>query len=488
MNGQALKVLYVSAEVAPFAKTGGLADVAGSLPRALAALGVDVRVVMPRHKSIPQGPYVCDYPVKIDNRTETAVVREGKIDKLSTPGGRPVPVYFIDNYQYFSRDEVYGYADDGERWAFFCRAFLALTDKIKFYPDVIHLNDWQCGPAAVMLKKEYRRSAFYRHTASLITIHNLEYQGHFGRDMLPFMGLSDDLFHPNAMEFFGRVNFLKGGLLFADLINTVSRTYAKEIQTAEHGWGLEGVLRNRRDDLFGIVNGIDDEHFNPSTDPYIEHHYSAKDIEPKKKDKENLQREFHLPVKDVPLFGLVSRLVDQKGLNLFNEIGEELLKEDLQLVVVGQGDPRYENMFRSFHQKYPEKVGLYTGFNAPLAQRVYAGSDFFLMPSRFEPCGLGQLISFRYGTIPIVRATGGLADTVIDIDQPIGSGFVFEEYDPEKLLEAIRRALRHYREKEAHRQLVKQVMELDFSWHHSAQEYMNLYEKAIQKVSIAHSL
>ncbi|MZP31439.1 glycosyltransferase [Heliobacterium undosum] len=481
MTEQPLKVLFVSAEVVPFAKAGGLADVAGSLPRALASLGVDVRVAMPRHGQIPRGAYVTDYMVEVDARKETAVIREGRIEAL--PGGKPVPVYFIDNYQYFGRENIYGYSDDGERWGFFSRALLEMLEPIDFIPDILHFNDWQCGPAIALLKEEYRHHPAYRRIASVLTVHNLEYQGHFGRDILRFIGLRQDLFRPDALEFYGQVNYMKAGLVFADLINTVSRTYAEEIQTGEYGWGLEGLLRLRHSDLFGIVNGIDVEVYDPATDPHIPHHYSADNMDGKKRNKAELQRQFGLPVSDAPLLGLVHRLVDQKGIDLFEGIEEALFQEELQLVVVGQGDPRYEGLFRRLKQHFPEKVGLFIGFDSPLAQRVYAGSDFFLMPSRFEPCGLGQLIAFRYGAIPIVRSTGGLADTVTDARFPNGNGVVFETYQPDHFLEAIRRGLDLYRQKERWQQLVSRVMRLDHSWRRSADEYMQLYGRARRKVN-----
>ncbi|MBM7868507.1 glycosyltransferase [Heliobacterium gestii] len=482
MTEQPLKVLFVSAEVVPFAKAGGLADVAGSLPRALNSLGVDARVAMPRHGQIPKGAYITDHLVEIDARKETAVIRAGRIEAL--PGGNAVPVYFIDNYQYFGRENIYGYGDDGDRWGFFSRAVMEMLEPIDFIPDILHFNDWQCGPAIALLKEEYRHHPAYRRIASVLTVHNLEYQGHFGRNSLRFIGLRDDLFRPGAVEFHGQVNYMKAGLVFADVINTVSRTYAEEIQTPEYGWGLDGLLRLRHNDLFGIVNGIDVEVYDPATDPHIPYHFSQENMEGKKRNKAELQRELGLPVSDAPLLGLVHRLVDQKGIDLFEGIEEALFEEDLQLAVVGQGDPRYEGLFRRLKQHFPEKVGLFIGFDSPLAQRVYAGSDFFLMPSRFEPCGLGQLIAFRYGAIPIVRSTGGLADTVTDVRFPNGNGLVFEAYAPEDFLDAIRRGLALYWQGRRWNELVAKVMGLDHSWRRSADEYLELYGRARRKVNL----
>lgn len=484
MGVQPLKVLYVATEVVPFAKTGGLADVAGSLPKGLAALGLDVRIAMPKYKDIQADSYLIDFPVRVNGRLETAVIRQGEIETEAKHGRSHVPVYFVDNYQYFQRNDLYGYPDDGERWAFFSRALLEMINKIDFVPDILHLNDWQVGPAAAMMQAEYRKLSRYRHIAVVITVHNLKYQGLFGRDILRVLKLQDDLFRPEALEFYGQVNFLKAGLVFSDVINTVSPTYAKEIRTREFGEGLDGVLRNREDDLFGIINGIDTHQFNPATDPFIPYRYSADDWAAKGRNKSELQRELGLPVKDVPIFGLVSRLVEQKGLDLITQISEDMMREDLQFVILGQGDPRYEAMFRLLKKCYPEKVGVHIGFDAPLAQRVYAGSDLFLMPSRFEPCGLGQLISLRYGTIPIVRLTGGLADTIIDYDsdEQHGNGFIFVRYEAAELMNAIQRGLKLYQNRDQWLQLVKYVMGLDFSWQKSAMEYASMYRKAREKV------
>ncbi|MDD2421528.1 MAG: glycogen synthase GlgA [Heliobacteriaceae bacterium] len=478
-----LKVLYAATEVTPLAKTGGLADVAGSLPRALRALGLDIRIVLPRYKNIP-GTYVTDFPVRLHGRWETAIVRETRLDPAPDQGRPAVPVYLIDNYRYFHRDELYGYPDDGERWAFFSRALLALGEKIDFIPDVLHLNDWQVGPAAAILRTEYRSQPLYAQTAAVLTVHNLEYQGLFGKDILGVLGLPTELFHPDGVEFYGQVNFLKAGLVFADSINTVSPTYAEEIRTPEFGQGLDRLLVKRAADLYGIINGIDDQFFNPATDPCVPFNYSASDFGPKRRNKAALQRELGLPENDVPVFGWVSRLVDQKGFDLLGKLGEDLLNRKLQLVVLGKGDPRYEGMLRDLKKRFPTKVGLHIGFNAPLAQRIYAGSDFFLMPSRFEPCGLGQLIGLRYGTIPVVRATGGLADTVIDCDQDQrhGNGLVFSHYGAEDFRAAVLRALALYAAPARLEALVGYGMRQDFSWGQSARGYVAMYRKTTEKV------
>jgi len=468
-----LKVLIVASEMAPFAKVGGLADVVGSLPKALSTLGVDVRVVIPRYKKIEGSTYMTDFPVFMGNHLETAILRHKNI---KGPEG-DIPVYFIDNYRYFYRDYIYAGDDDAERFAFFSKAVLEMLPLIEFSPDVIHCNDWQTGMIPVILKERYaKQDDFYKGIGTLYTIHNLQYQGLFPKDILRLLDLGDEYFHPEALEFYGKVNFMKAGLMFADQLSTVSNTYAKEIQTPEYGERLDGVLRKRSRDLHGIINGIDYEEFNPATDPRIAANYSAEDLSGKAICKKDLQEIMGLPNKDVPIIGLVSRLVDQKGLDLIGNIIHDLMKEDLQFVVLGTGDPRYEALFRNIGAEYPHKAGVRIMFDAVLAQKIYAGSDMFLMPSRFEPCGLGQLISMRYGTIPIVRKTGGLADTVEDNT----TGFVFTDYSASGLLNTITRALTEFRKPNWDR-LIKTAMARDFSWGYSASVYLGLYRGIRQK-------
>ncbi len=480
-----LKVLFVSSEVVPFAKTGGLADVAGSLPKALTAMGNDVRVVLPRYRGITGVSTVTDFPVKIGNRAETCLVRESHIE-AKTEGGetKKVPVYFIDNYHYFDREGMYCHWDEAERFAFFSIAVLEMLKRIDFQPDVIHCNDWQSGPIPFLIKEKYTNDPFYDRIATVFTIHNLLYQGNFPKDCLGLLGVGKEYFHPDGVEFYGQISFMKAGLGYADVINTVSKRYAQEIQTPQYGEGFEGLLRKRSEDLHGIVNGINYHEFNPKTDPRIFRPYDSGSIQDKYENKYALQKELDLPVKDVAVMGLVSRLVDQKGLDLIAEAFQEIMQEELQFIVLGEGDRYYEEMFARMREQYPHKMGLYLGFNGILAQRIYAGADMFLMPSRYEPCGLGQLISLRYGTVPIVRATGGLADTIVDYDPQTGSGngFSFEPYDSKAMLEAIRRALRLYSEEpQKWRRLAVNGMEQDFSWNRSAAEYLELYDLAINK-------
>lgn len=480
-----MKVLLVSSEVVPFAKTGGLADVAGSLPKALTAMGNDARIVMPRYRGINDFVTVTDFPVRMGDRTETCIVRQGEIEAKMPEGGvKKVPVYFIDNYHYYDREGLYCHYDEAERFAFFSLAVLEMLKKINFQPDIIHCNDWQSGPIPFLLKEKYDKDPFYSNIATVYTVHNLLYQGNYSRDTLRYLQVGPEYFHPEKLEFYGQFSFMKAGLLYADVINTVSKKYAEEIQTSEYGEGFEGLLRKRSQDLHGIVNGINYHEFNPKTDPRIFRTYDSHSIEDKYENKYALQKEMDLPVKDVPVIGLISRLVDQKGLDLITNVFDELIKEDLQFVLLGTGDKYYEERFAEMREKYPDKVGVYLGYNGILAQRIYAGADMFLMPSKFEPCGLGQLISLRYGTIPIVRATGGLADTIVDYDQKTssGNGFSFESYNARDMLDTIRRALNVYRKSpEEWWHLVINALEQDFSWNRSSAEYLELYDLAVSK-------
>ncbi len=487
MFDRSLKILVVSSEVTPFAKTGGLADVAGSLPKALATVGNgevtnDVRVALPRYKQVENGRYLTDFPLEFAGRLETVVLREARLEAHYKGTHRTVPVYLVDNYHYFFRDGMYMFPDEAERFTLFCRAVLEMLPRLNWQPDIIHCNDWQTGAIPLFLKTKYFYDPFYRRISTVFTIHNLQYQGNFPKEILGRLWeLGDEYFHPEALEFYGLVSFMKAGLLYADVLNTVSRTYAREIQTPEQGERMDGVLRKRAADLYGIINGINYHEFNPRTDPRIHRNYGPESLERKKENKYALQKELGLPVRDVPVLGIISRLVPQKGLDLVAEIIDELMRLDLQLVVLGTGDPYYHELFQAMRARYPNKIGVHLGFNAVLAQRIYAGADMFLMPSRFEPCGLGQLISFRYGTIPIVRSTGGLADTVHEYHSGTraGNGFTFREYSGRALYGAIARALKLYRDDpDEWRDLMRKAMELDFSWARSAVEYLQLYRLA----------
>jgi starch synthase len=476
-----LKILLVSAEVAPFAKVGGLADVAGALPKALKALGHDVRVVMPRYGSIDVEKYglrriVDRLPVPLAHQPVDAAVLEGRI-------GSDVPIYFIENQQFFGREGMYGSWDDDARFIYFSRAALEVLRPLNFKPDVIHVNDWHTALIPNMLARLYPQDPFYADIATVLTIHNLAFQGVFGYGTLHLADLDQwGLIKPGIPGLDDIVNLLGRGVYFSDAINTVSNRYAEEILTPEYGEKMDPLLRVFRGKLHGIINGIDYEVFNSKTDPSIASTYDIQTIEKKVEDKLALQAELGLPQDaSIPVVGLISRLYDQKGLDLIANIMWGLMRMNLQLVVLGAGDSRYEELFRANMRDNPQKVSATIGFKPVLAQRIYAGADMFLMPSRFEPCGLGQLISLRYGTIPIVRATGGLADTIQNWDavKQSGNGFVFEAYDHWDLFAQVVRALETFRQPILWRRLQANAMATDVSWTNSAEKYVRLYRTAM---------
>ena len=474
MDNQALKVLIVGSEISPFAKSGGLGDVIGSLPLALKELGVDVRVVFPKYKTIDEQflkniSYVDSFVLTLGWRNQSVSIHQ--IDA-------EYPTYLIENDYYFSRDGLYGYGDDYERFAFFSKASIEFLNNIHFKPDVIHFNDWQTGLGPVYLRDSYSKFYFFRDIKTLFTVHNLQYQGNFGRDTLWSIDLNDGYFTGGILEFYNNISFMKAGLSYADAVSTVSEAYAMEIQTPQYGYGMDGILRMRRNNLYGIVNGIDTEKNNPQTDMRLFHKFSKKNLPGKKKNKTALQAHLGLPQKDVPMISIISRLVDQKGLDLIAVAMDELLRKDIQLVVLGTGDGRYEHLFRQMAWRAPDKISANIFFSDDLAQKIYGASDMFLMPSLFEPCGLGQLFAMRYGTIPIVRNTGGLSDTVLHYDQQtgIGNGFVFRDYDANGMMWAVNSALNLYEQPKLWRALVRNAMDCDFSWERSAKRYIELYE------------
>jgi len=481
-----MKIALASPEVVPFAKTGGLADVAGALPKALAKVGMDVAVVMPLYKMVDRTKHnIKDTGKKIsaviDDKKVVAGVFEG-----SLPGG--VKVYFLDVPSYFMRDQLYGtpqgdYPDNAERFAWFSKAIPELLKSVGFRPDVVHVNDWQCALVPLYLKSLYKDDPFFKDTASVITVHNMGYQGVFWHYDMHLTGLGWEYFTPEGLEFYGNLNMLKGGLVYSDLINTVSKTYAKEIQTAEYGHGLDGVLRARKADLYGIVNGIDYDEWDPTKDKAIYQTYGVGDIKGKQANKKEMKKELGLAPGDQPVFGIITRLADQKGLDILSKAIEPMLGLGIQLVMLGAGEDKYQKQFSELAKKLPKQVSVTIGFNASLAQKIYAGSDVFLMPSRYEPCGLGQLFSLRYGTAPLVRKTGGLADTVKNLSAKTGkgNGFVFTDYSSEALLKAAKAAVKAYGDKPTWKALVARGMSEDNSWDHSATEYVSLYKKAIQK-------
>ena len=470
-----LKVLYVSPEVSPYVKSGGLADVAGSLPAALIKCGADARVVFPKYRKI--SPEHLDGAEYIDSYTLTLGWRRqgASVHKLKTP----VPTYTIENDYYFGRDGLYGYGDDYERFGFFSKAVVEFMSYIDFRPDVVHLNDWQTGITSVYLKDFYNKFYFYQGLKTLFTIHNLQYQGVFTKDSLASIDLPDWYYSSEKMEYYGTVNFMKTGVIYADAVSTVSPSYAWDIQTQGYGYGLDGIIRSKNDRLFGILNGIDDHIYDPATDKKVYENYSADALDRKKVNKEKLQAELGLNVCDAPLIGIVSRLADQKGMDLLAFCMEELMHKDVQVVILGTGEGRYENLFRHYAWRYPQKCSANIYFSEDLAQKIYAGADMFLMPSLFEPCGLGQLIAMRYGTVPVVRKTGGLNDTVrhYELGSRTGNGFLFQDYVASGMMWAVNQALGVYYNKDEWANVVRNAMASDYSWDHSAARYIELYAR-----------
>jgi starch synthase len=480
-----LNVLITSAEMVPFAKTGGLADVAGALPKALAKLGHDVRVVLPRYGRIDPARFnmtevVPAFPVPMDHNAELVSILETGI----VPG---VKVYFVNSENYLAnRENIYGYPDDGERFVLYCRAALEMLRFLSWTPDVVHCNDWHTGIIPNWLQTVYRADPLFANAGSVFTIHNLQYQGLFGWRILEVAGIDEYgfLHHPQIGELADVVDLMARGLHFADVINTVSERYAKEILTPEFGEKLDPLLRDREERLFGILNGVDFEEINPATDRHIEKTFDVDHLGDRAANKRALQREANLTESPAaPLLGMVSRMVDQKGFDILAGCFEWIMDcTDAQFVLLGTGDQHYHNIFSQYAQRYPGRVAIYLTFNAALAQKIYAGSDMFLMPSRFEPCGLGQLISLRYGSIPIVRSTGGLADTIQDFDPRSGegNGFAFERYHQVDLFTAVVRAIENYKYSGSWRQLQARGMKADHSWTASARRYVEIYRKAIE--------
>ncbi|MFC1631989.1 glycogen synthase [Candidatus Omnitrophota bacterium] len=456
-----MKILFCSSEVFPFAKTGGLADVSGALPEALEKLGCQVKVALPKYRGL-----------------------QNKAGKL----GQNIEVYFIENEKYFDRSGLYGteqgdHPDNLERFTFFCQKTLELIKQADFKPDIIHCNDWQTALIPVYLKTVFANDHFFNGTKTIFTIHNLAYQGLFPRDKFDQTGLDKELFSIRGLEFFGKINLLKGGLVFSDFLTTVSPTYAEEIQTLKFGCGLDGVLRGRKKDLIGIINGLDTKVWDPQNDDKIFQRYGEQSYADKAINKLGLQDELGLVAdQKLPLIGMVGRLAEQKGMELVISTIEQLLDLKLQVVILGTGEQRYHLSLGELSKKFSGRFSVNLRFDEMLAHKIYAGSDFFLMPSFYEPCGLGQLIAFKYGTIPIVHQTGGLADTVSDYDPGSGvsNGFVYHKNTGAQMLKAIARAQELYqRPQQQWPELIRRVMGYDFSWDSSAKKYINLYKNVL---------
>ncbi|MDO8282625.1 MAG: glycogen synthase GlgA [Thermodesulfovibrionia bacterium] len=483
-----MKILIASSEAVPFVKTGGLADVAGVLANEYKKMGLQPAVILPLYREIKKAassfnikPLNKEIAVRVGNDIEKGILWKG-----TTSEG--ADAYFIENEKYYDRDELYctpegDYPDNAARFIFFSRGTLEALKALNLRPDIIHCNDWQTALIPVYLKKIYRND--FPKTATLLTIHNLGYQGIFPKTDMPLTGLGWEMFNMNALEFYGKINFLKAGIIFSDIITTVSRTYAQEILTPEHGFGLEGVLRERKDDLYGIINGIDLDYWGPLKDKFIPANYSSKDLSGKAICKRSLQAELGLPVNSSPLIGLVSRLSSQKGLDLVIESMEEILRSGAQIAVLGKGDEFFQNALLECRKKYPGHLSVTIGFEEALGHKIYAGSDIFLMPSMYEPCGLGQLIALRYGAVPVVRKTGGLADTVSEYSpsEGKGTGFLLKSHSSEELMKKLQKAIELYYDKKEWDKIVKNTMAQDFSWGKSTEKYVSLYKKALKAIT-----
>lgn len=474
-----MKILFVATEASPFFKTGGLGDVIGSLPKALRQEGVEVRLIMPKYASIPSS-----YREKMVQKAVITVPVgwRRQFCGLEELLEGEMPCYFINNDFYFAREGIYGFYDDAERFAFFCRAVLEVLPVLEFQPDIIHCHDWQTGMVSTFLKAHYQHNEFYQAIKTVFTIHNLRYQGLFPQEILgELLDLGEAYFNMGTLEFYGQVNYLKAGLVFSDLVTTVSPSYALEIQTPQFGENLDGLLSAKAGSLKGIVNGINDN-YNPQTDPELFINYKVSAIK-KQKNKEKLQEVLGLPINGkLPMVALVSRLVEQKGLELIRDVIDEILAMDLQLVVLGTGEGKYEQMFQEAAGRYPEKLSANLFFNDALARKIYSASDLFLMPSLFEPCGIAQLIAMRYGCVPLVRETGGLKDTVHNFDNMTGkgTGFTFLNYQAEDLLNTLNRAVSIYRDKNLWLKISKNISKKDLSWRKPAKEYLALYHGLLE--------
>lgn len=472
-------VLFAASEAVPFIKTGGLGEVVGTLPGELRRQGIDARIILPCYEGIAS-----EYQERMETKAIFSVPVGWRSQyctiKYYTENG--VPVYFVDNAYYFQRSGVYGHYDDGERFAFFCRAVLEALPRVNFQPQLIHCHDWQAAMICTLLKTHYQQQDFYSNTRTLYTVHNLKYQGVFPKETLgDLWGLGWDHFTPERLEFYDHINCMKAGLVYSDAVSTVSRTYAEEIRQPFYGEKLEGVLHQQEQKLYGIVNGIDDARYNPASDQALFANYDWTTWRKKKQNKEAVQEQLGLTVAgDKPLIAMVTRLVEPKGLDLVAPVLYELLTEDIQLVIMGSGEAQYEHMFQVAAWLYPEKVAIRTEFDEKLARRFFAAADLLLMPSLYEPCGLSQLFAMRYGCLPVVRETGGLKETVVPYNEYTGegNGFSFANYNAHDMLNAIRYALDiYYHDKAGWEGLVENAMTADHSWRSTAIEYIELYDR-----------
>lgn len=486
-----MKIAFLSSEAVPFAKTGGLADVAGSLPKALTGLGCEVKLFLPKYFFIDENKYALHYNwnvgemlIRIGGHLRAVHLHQTKLNNSN------VEVNFIDCPHYFDRGHIYtNDIDEDERFILFSKGVIEALQRLKWTPDVIHCNDWQTGLVPLFIKDNYNWDRMFDNTATLFTIHNIGYQGRFSKATLLNAEIRGDLFYPGGpVEFEDSVSFMKTGIVFSDLINTVSNTYAHEILTPEYGAGLQDVLASRKNDLFGILNGVDYGDWHPETDNHLPFNYSTENLLGKFKNKRFLLEHFGLHYhEDDPLIGIVSRMVNQKGFDIFAGALQDLMRLDARWVILGSGEDQYEEMFRHLAHILPKKVATYIGFNNELSHLIEAAADIFLMPSRYEPCGLNQIYSMKYGTVPVVRKTGGLADTVQDWEemnyygQDTGNGFSFNDYTSYALYLTVNRAIKAFHHKDAWKKIMLNGMNRDYSWENSAKEYVALYKKAIKK-------
>jgi len=478
-----VKIVFVASECVPFSKTGGLADVVGALPKCLAGRGHEVSVVLPRYRKTPAGPVLLrNLSIPVGEELHFPDIQDGRAQE-------GVRYFFVDYPPFFDREGLYvdggvDYPDNAQRFALFARAALELMKRTGV-PELIHCHDWQSALVPVLLKSQHAKDAALGRVPVVFTVHNLGYQGLFPRQTLAALGLPESLFTMEALEFYGQVNLLKGGLVFADFVSTVSRKYAQEIQTEEYGHGLDGVIRHRAATVTGIVNGVDYSEWSPETDKFLAANYSVEKLDGKRACKKDLLEQFRLPAADLkkPLVGIVSRFATQKGFDLIAEVADELMENDLKVVALGTGEPEFEKLFRELAERFPKKFAVRIAYDNALAHKIEGGSDMFLMPSRYEPCGLNQIYSLKYGTVPVVRATGGLDDTIEPFDSRTGrgTGFKFAEYAGEALLDCVEQAVHVYgRNPEAWRRLMENGMRKDFSWNASAADYERLYEQVVK--------
>lgn len=486
-----MKIAFATSEAFPYAKTGGLGDVAGALPKALAQIGCDVKVFLPKYASIDNTKFDLSYcwpigemPIRVYGKTHNVNVFTANLP------GSDVPVYFIDSPEYYNRPEIYtNDEDEDERFILFSKAVLEALQRLKWQPDVINCSDWQTGLIPLYIKDNYSWDRFFDPVATVLTIHNIGYQGRFPQETLYKAEIRPELFYENSpVEIWNSLSFLKTGLMYADMINTVSETYAQEILSSTYGAGLEGVLHYRISDFFGIINGVDYNVWNPESDKHIPYHYTKESLHRKIENKKYLLNAIRMPFyPEKPLIGIISRLVKQKGFDLIQSAFNQLIKLDAQWVILGSGEDQYEDFFRAAAYSHPDRIYSYIGYNNELSHLIEAASDIFLMPSAYEPCGLNQIYSLRYGSVPVVRRTGGLADTVSDWHDLLyngseaGTGFSFNDYTPDALYSTLYRAVKTFDDKTIWARIMFNGMSQDFSWEVSAKKYLELYQKAVKK-------